>query len=213
MLTTISLDVNKAKAVDAPRTISKSGQYIGTIAQAEMHETQSGANMLGLVFMGEDGSTTFLNLCLTTGDGKETFNMGVLHAMMHLLEVAEIQAVPAKVKNRKGEIENGHRVPALEKKRIGLLLQRVDDVYNDKQTYNLNVVSVFDPVTGKTSHETQSGKEAKQIAQRLEKLTDRKTQRLLDWLASGGNATGFESANRELQSKNTVDDLGEDIPF
>ena len=148
MITTLTLDTKKANSVDAPRSISKTGKYVGTIAQAEMHETQSGANMLGLVFMGEDGSTTFLNLCLTTGDGKETFNMGVLHAMMHLLEVAEIQAVPAKVKNRKGEIENGHRVPALEKKRIGLLLQRVDDVYNDKQTYNLNVVSVFDPVTG-----------------------------------------------------------------
>ena len=213
MLTTISLDVNKAKSVDAPRTISKSGQYIGTIAQAEMHETASGANMLGLVFVGDNGSTTFLNLCLTTGDGKETFNMGVVHAMMHLLEVAEIQAIPAKVKNRKGETEMGHRVPALEKKKIGLLLQRVDDVYNDKQTYNLNVVSVFDPVTGKTSHETQTGKEAKQIAQRLEKLEDRKTQRLIDWLASGGNANGFESANRELQTKNTVDNLGEDIPW
>lgn len=205
MITTLTLDTKKANSVDAPRSISKTGKYVGTIAQAEMHETANGANMLGLVFVCE-GSTTFLNLCLTTADDKETFNMGIVHALMHILGIDQVQAVHGKVKNRKGEVVEGFRVPALEKKQVGLLLQRVDDVYNEKQIYNLNVVSVFDAVTGKTSHEILGGKEAKQIAERLEKLTDRKTQRLIDWLASGSASNGFESANRELQTLGNDDD-------
>lgn len=213
MITNLVMNPQKANGVDAPRSIAKSGKYIGTIAQAEMHETKNGANILGLVFLCE-GSTTFLNLCLTKADGTETFNMGILHAMMHILNVDSIQAVAGKVKNRKGEMEDGYRVPAIERKQIGLLLQRVNDLYNEKEIYNLNIVSVFDATSCRTSHEIQNNKEAKQIEARLEKLQDRTTDRLAQWKASGQADNGFESANRELQTtSNGLDDLGEDLPF
>lgn len=181
MITEISFDSNRAKRVDAPRSIAKTGSYIGTITQVEMSETKNGATKMDIAFLADDGSLTFLPMFLTTNEGQEAFSMGLIHAMMAILKIDGIKAVPGKVFNRNKETHDGFRVTALEKKRIGLLIQRVNDFYEGKETYQLNVVSVFDPETNKTAHELLEGKEATNIEKRLATLHDRDSKRLQDY--------------------------------
>lgn len=219
MITSLNLDMKKADQADSPLSITKSGKYVGAIIQAEIHETKNGANFLGLTFKDPSAGMAFLSICLQKADGNESKSIGIVHAMMHILGLQKIQTVKGKFRNRFGDIEDGYRVPDLEKRQIGFLLQRVNDIYENqnheiKQKYELMVVSAFDAVSGKTSHEIQGNKEAQAIAQRLEKLTDRNTQKLEDYLASGG---GFESPNQKQPQQapavDSLDSMDEDIPF
>lgn len=203
---------NKQKAIkaDAPRSINTSGAYVGTIAQCEIYETEKGANMIRFAFMSQDGSLTFVPMCITGTDGTETFSMGILQAMMGILGVEKLQPVAGKVKARNGELFDGHRVPALEKKQIGMLLQRVNDVYNEKESYQMQCVSVFAPVSRQTYHEMAEGKEAQAIDKRLANLHDKDSKRLQDWRASGQKQVDASYASAAAP---TIDDMSEDVPF
>lgn len=209
---TFSFDKNQASKQDAPRSISQNGAYIGKIIQAEMYQTDSGAQMFEFIF-NANGSNCLISMCVCDKTGKDTFQVGYLHALMGLLNIKTLNTVYGKAKNFKDNTEyETYRIPSIENRPIGVLLEKEIDCYTNKQgetkeIWNMRVVSFFDANTKKTFHEITEGKEAKSIEARLKVLKDRQTKRYIEWKqrSSGSNY------NNGYQAQDNFPD--EEIPF
>lgn len=206
MLSTITFDQKTAAQADAPRAISQSGKYVGMIAYVEPWETENGAEMIEIQFRSEEGASA-IRACIRAKDGSETRFMGMLQAIMGLTGVKALTPKACTLKNRDGSDRQAYYYPELSKKRIGFVLQRVNDCYTGKdgkthEFYQMAIARVFDPETGKTYHETIGGKEAKSIEAVLKTLSDYDTKRLQDYRAGGANA---QAAGNDIPD--------EDIPF
>ena len=71
-------------------------------------------------------------------------------------------------------VDQGYRLPAVEKHHVGLVFQRENRLYNGKPTYQMNLVTPFDPATRKVAKEILNGDaEAKLLDARLKNLKDR----------------------------------------
>lgn len=189
---TIPFNQLAAKNADAPRAISQTGKYIGGILTAEMYETESGAEFIELIF--EDSETNALariNTCIRAKDGTETRSMGQIQALMGIVGATELTPVAGTFLQQDGSKREGFHLPQIEKKRCGMLLQRQNDCYTNKQGevreyWQMVIASVFDSQTGQTYHEKEAGKPAKSIEMRLARLTDYDTRRLKEWRAQKG---------------------------
>lgn len=192
MKTYFSADRASAAKVGGVFTgIDMTGMYYGQICQCEVAETPNHAQFIELSFKAtkwsiknedviEDGSgekLAFIKIFLSTRDGRPTFGADVFNAIMVLCGVDSCEAVPMNVFNRDNTKRQGYRIPALEKKSIGLLLQRENRKYLkegvEKDTYQMNVVTPFDVKTGRSAKEMMDGTEAKAVLQRLKTLKDK----------------------------------------
>lgn len=208
----IAFNAQSAKQADAPRAISQTGKYVGGILTAEMYETESGAEFIELIFKDtESGSLARINTCIRAKDGKETRSMGMIQALMGIVGAQQITPTKGYFTEANGEKVEGYHLPELEKKPCGMLLQRQNDIYQNrngemKEFWQMVIASVFDAQTGQTYHEKASGKPAKMIEQRLARLTDYNTKRLQDWKAQGSPSSGAHEQPADIEEET-------DIPF
>lgn len=169
-----------AKSLDGGQWITQSGAYIGTITQTMIGVTDSGAQYVEIAFKGDDGALCFPRLFLTKRDGTDAFGRRILDALMVVCDVklCEVQTVAVFIRDRTQSSgfrkEMGYRMPALERKRVGLVLQRENREYQGKLTYQMNLLTPFDPQTRKVAKEILEGSaEAKLLDARLKNLKDR----------------------------------------
>ena len=216
----IKFDESKAKNADGSNFITQSGKYIVGIIQARMWESRGGATMLELLLKEQTGGAfCWLPVCLLGRDGQPTIDYNKVQAVMGLLGVAELTPVFSKVITRNNEQEDGYRCAAIEKKVVGIVLQRLNDVYKDNNTgemrerHPMRLVSFFDAQTEKTFSETKAGKEVKKIAERVGNLSEASNTKAYDEWVAAGKPSRVSPSNSGAPAPVTADDLGEDIPF
>lgn len=208
----IAFNAQSAKQADAPRAINTTGKYIGGILSAEMYDTDSGAEFIELIFKDtESGALARITTCIRAKDGKETRSMGYVQALMGIVGAQTLTPTKGFFTERDGTKREGFHLPELEKKPCGMLLQRVNDCYQNnqgemKEFWSMAIASVFDSKTEQTYHEKAAGKPAKQIEQRLARLTDYNTKRLQDWKAQGSPSSGAPEQPADIEEET-------DIPF
>ena len=175
-----TFNAEEAKKADIKSTaILESGKYEGVITSAVKLSPESGAVGICLSFTNDDGqSANYLNLYTLGKDGKPTFSMQTMHAILGCLKISDLQEgnVKTKDKNGKDKIVTGY--PAIIGKRIGLLLQRELSSYDGKDYDNVVIYGVFEAGTGFTISEILSKatepKQAGKITESLTKYIDRR---------------------------------------
>lgn len=91
MFESIKRDTDKARKADGGSFITQTGEYVVWIGQAAAKQTTSGASLIEFTL--KDVRTSALcttRLVLTKASGDEAFGMGMLHALMTILGIAEI---------------------------------------------------------------------------------------------------------------------------
>jgi putative component of toxin-antitoxin plasmid stabilization module len=128
-----------------------------------------------------EGRKALTGLVLTKRDGSPAFGMNVWNAMLGLIGVTDAKIVQDNVFALNGSHKPGYRIHAVEKKRIGMLLQYVEDkdengfqVLNDKgyPIYHMVIQCLFDPATNRTFSEIVEGKEALTLPKLIAKYKD-----------------------------------------
>lgn len=211
MLNSFTVNREKAKAVASSKYITKTGAYEGVISQASVRESQSGATAVDLVFKEDSGALAFIQMWVLKKDGTRTFNHDILDALLVICGVENAPVMASKVFDRNGQPHDGYRIPALEKKRVGMLLQREQRFYIDqkdgmeKETYSMNLLTPFDLTTRKIAKEIIEGTEAKRLEDLIANTKDRPGKR-----AVGSVPAGYSQA--DMAATDTGFDSG-DVPF
>ena len=220
MIKTFNFNPDVASRADSSGGIRESGKYILTIGQCSWRKGQS-SNSEMLDFVLTDGTSKALTRLITAKkDGSEAFGMKIFQTMLGLAGVQSAHVVEGEVYQISGGKEKGYRVKEIERKKLGFVLQYVEDrdadgyqVFNDKgwPKYRMEIRAVFDPATGKTFGELKAGQEAKRIVQILSGLEDDCAK-----VKGAAPARQFESKPRQapaLAPQQTAESLPEDIPF
>ena len=135
--------------------------------------------------------------------------MGMIQALMGIVGAQQITPTKGYFTEANGEKVEGYHLPELEKKPCGMLLQRQNDIYQNKngemkEFWQMVIASVFDAQTGQTYHEKAAGKPAKQIEQRLARLTDYDTKRLQDWKSQGSPSSGAAAQSSDIEEESEI---------
>lgn len=209
MIMSFTRNDDAARKWDGGTQITKTGAYTGAITQAAMCMTDKGAQYLAITFKGDDGRLCFSNLYLTKRDGSESFGRAILDALLTVCGEKQADVVEGKVftrdRNAAGgvRVDQGYRLPAVEKKHIGLVFQREETEDDTGRTsWHMNLVTPFDPATRRVAKEILNGTtEATLLDNRLKNLKDRKRK------PTGGQAPAADYP--EAATAPAVDD----IPF
>lgn len=172
-----------AATLDGGTVISQTGTYTGTIRQAAVGAGSNGAQYLDFIFKSDDGRSCNVRLYVTKNDGTESFGRKIFDALLVVIGAQSADVVEGKVytrdKNAPGgvRVDQGYRVPTVEGKPVGMLLQRENYLYNGRESYRLNLLTAFDPKTRRVAKEILAGAtEAKLLDQRAAATHDRASQ-------------------------------------
>lgn len=192
MITSFTMNRENAEKVAGFNGIDKSGKYIGTLTQVEVAESKAGATYVEFAFKAlrwtECGSTeeergekmAFIKLYVSSRTGERTFGADVMDALLAVLKLDHAEATPATVYNRDGSKRQGYRIGALEKMTVGFLLQRENREYEQdgqiKHSYQMNIITPFDPVTGRNAKEVLNNLDAKAVEAKFKNLKDREAK-------------------------------------
>ena len=184
MRTGFTYDAKSAARADESRTLIKTtGAYVLTIRQCAVRNTPSGAEMIDFILKNEStGEIALTNICTLDKNGNVAFGADIFNAILTVLGITgAVDFVPAAVYKLNGEKEDGYRVPVVEKKSIGLLLQYKERVnqygeadmdQNGKPRYNMVIRCVFHPETRQTASELINGKQASRLDYEIKKWQD-----------------------------------------
>lgn len=145
----LTLDVNEARKADnVSSAITSAGKYIGVITRAEKLTSKNGVSGLGLSFKSDDGSTAnYLDLYTVKPDGEKLRGFGFAQAILCCTRTK--QADEGTITFDKWDKDSGAIVkaqalgyPALQGKRIGLLLQE-ELATNNKTGADVKRVNIF----------------------------------------------------------------------
>lgn len=180
MIMSFTRNDSAAKALDGGTYITQTGAYTGQITQASMGMSDGGAQYLDIAFKADDGRLCFSRLFLSKKDGSEAFGRRILDALLVVCNAQKADVCEGKVytrdRNAQGgfRVDQGYRLPAVEKHHVGLVFQRENRLYNGKTSYQMNLVTPFDPTTRKVAKEILNGDaESKLLDARLKNLKDR----------------------------------------
>lgn len=170
-----------AKSLDGGTHISQSGAYTGQITQAAMFMSDKGSQYLHITFKADDGRVCTTPLFLTKTTGEESFGRKILDALLVVCGAQNAAVTEGKIyirdRNAPGgmRVDPGYRLPAVESKHIGLVLQRVNKKNRDgSDGYDMMLLTPFDASTRKVAREIlDNATEAKLLDQRLKNLKDR----------------------------------------
>lgn len=145
-----------AQADKAADRLTEGGAYVGQFTSVEGMESEGGAKGLTFNFESPGVGTTSFALWTQGKDGKPTFSVAQVQAMMFLVGIKALKAVPGKVMkweaNEKGQREKvegeGDTYPDLCKKPIGVVLQK--ELYTTGKGSTgerMNLYGLFQPET------------------------------------------------------------------
>lgn len=167
MITTFTYSAEAVKKAEGGAFINRTGEYVCVVSQASTYETQNGAQMIRLVLKDQTtASVCQTDICVIAKDGNPTFGMGMFNALQKIAGVEKAETVSGKVYSifDPKKPEDGFRIPAVEKKTVGVVLQRENFFKTDgKAGHRMNVVCFFDPTTRKTASEIERGSEAHRV--------------------------------------------------
>ena len=193
---------SNAATLDGGTSITQTGAYTGTIRQASVGAGASGAQYLDFVFKSDDGRTCNVRLYVTKNDGSEAFGRKILDALLVVIGASSADVVEGKVYTRDKSapggvrVDQGYRVPAVEGKPVGMLLQRENYTYSGRESYRLNLLTPFDPKTRRVAKEILAGAaEAKLLDQRIASTHDRTSQSAQASAPSTAPAGGFTNSD------------------
>jgi hypothetical protein len=214
MRESFTFDKNSAlRSEGTSKAIRTTGAYIVTLYQCAYRTARnadSKAEMLDFTVGDAEGRKALTGLVLTKRDGSPAFGMNVWNAMLGLMGVTDAKIVQDNVFALNGSHKPGYRIHAVEKKRIGMLLQYVEDkdengyqVLNDKgyPIYHMVIQCLFDPATNRTFSEIVEGKEAVTLPKLIAKYKD-------DFAK-----VAEDSAATEPAQKPTAEGIVDDMPF
>lgn len=208
MITSITRDDRAASNLISSQGVNRTGMYVGVITQAEIAESASGATYIELAFRAkewiqkdaegnchegravdaraaQDGPLVFLRTYITNKAGEKAFGHAIIDALMVVLDITNLQPVEATVFDRTyakdKATHKGYRFPELEKKLVGLLLQRENDTFTTsegevKETYRMNIVTPYDPNTRQCAKEILEGNDARLVGERFAVIKDRQAK-------------------------------------
>ena len=217
MRESFTFDKNSAlRSEGTSKAIRTTGAYIVTLYQCAYRTARSAdskAEMLDFTVGDAEGRKALTGLVLSKRDGSPAFGMNVWNALLGLMGVTDAKIVQDNVFALNGSHKPGYRIHAVEKKRIGMLLQYVEDkdehgyqVLNDKgyPVYHMVLQCLFDPETHKTYSELVDGKPAQTLQKLLAKYKDDFGKVAED----ESSAVSYGSA-----ATTTAADVGDDMPF
>lgn len=170
MITSFTTSRENATSTDVALTIREPGKYICVIKEADTFErntVKGNFQFVRLLIETEDKRTGTIELCVAGGESN--WQARLFDALCVCVGVENPQFVQAKIKNhRRGIVDQnivpGFRCQALEKKRIGVLLQRTWRNYVDKkddntvkETYDLTLYKSFNADSELTASEIIAG--------------------------------------------------------
>ena len=168
MITSFTTSRENAASSDVSPTLRDPGKYICTIVEADTFERsgKSGTyQFVRLLLRADDKRTATVELCVS--GGQSNWQAKLFDAVCVCVGVNDPKFVPAKIKqHRRGILDkntdDGYRCVELEKKRIGVLLQRVWRDYPDKngemhEAYDLVLFKPFNPDNELTASEIIAG--------------------------------------------------------
>ena len=191
--------------------ITKTGAYTGVISQASVRESASGATAVDLVFKcAQSGELAFITLWVLSKTGERTFNHDILDALMAVLNISEMRVVRGKVFDRNSQVSEGYRLPELEKKAVGMLLQREQRFYmtdsgEEKELFQMNLRTPFNVDTKQIAKEILHDIAPTRLEYLIETTKDKAGKHV-----QNTPAQSFESAPRSGYKEAVVN---EDIPF
>lgn len=208
MITSFTMNREAAEKVAGFNGIDKSGKYVGVITQAEVAESKAGATYVELAFKAlrwqECGTETedrgermaFLRLFVSSRTGERTFGADIMDALLAVLKLEKVEAVPCKVFNRDNTSHEGFRLRELEKCTVGLLLQRENREYEYegqvRHSYQMNIVTPFHQVTGQCAKEVLNNLEAKIVDRRFKSLKDKEAKPVQTNAAAPAGSSSFD---------------------
>ena len=204
------LDAKAAKQADQLFSkIEEKGKYLGAITRAEAIESKKGTKGVGISFKSESGETAdYLDIWTINSDGKQLAGYNLLMAMMTVLRVKGLTAVPGEVDKYDRSTQSRIKAPAkLFKelmKPIGLLIHMEEYVKTDGEiAWKPAITAPFDQ-NGFTASEILS---QAQKPETLDRMLSALRDRPLKSPASSSHPNGSKPPS------GSFDDLGDDIPF
>jgi hypothetical protein len=160
-----TLNADRAKeSCRAPSAITESGAYIGQFHDAYYYTTRSGAGFMVFNFFANDGRSARLNMCITKRDGSDSFARGIVDAVMTVLRKRSISSTLGVIKYSNGNSQDVERFHDLEGKKIGVILQRVNDPSDEKYPFHMELLTPFDADTRMNAREIlEKAPEAKAV--------------------------------------------------
>lgn len=226
MITNFSYNQSEAAALDAPYSIRETGKYTVLLQQVSTRETPNGAQLVQFDFQDKatqaNGSVTVF---VTKKDGSPAFGASYLQALMGLTNTPKVNATKGKVFRRGGEAEEGFRLRELENKTVGIVIEKTFNPEYDVRPNRdgvptayprLQLVTVFDPETGKTANETAMNLPARGMESRLARVmanVDSVNAAIEAWRIGNGAPAEAHQANHSTGTASAIDSLDEDVPF
>lgn len=160
---------NEEQAVKGGQSnfISETGAYIGKITAAKYTKSQGGAQAIEFSIETDDGQQgNYLSIYYKGKDNNELpSGVNMIQAIMGVTGVKELTV------QRQG---NDDIAPELANKRVGLFLQKELITKNDgSESYRLQIICPFSPVSQKTLAEHLSNEEPKRIQWLLNHTQDK----------------------------------------
>jgi hypothetical protein len=213
---TYSFNENTAEKADSSSSgIRTTGAYILEIRQCAAETSpKSSAEWLTFVLGSQDGTKVITRLVTAKSDGTDAFGLAIFQSLMGLLNLQTCEPKPMKVYQLNGSSTDGYRIPAVEKKQIGVLLQYQEEKDQDGYAklnekgyarYQMVCKAFFDPKTRQTYSEKKDGKPAKRIDYLLTKLQDEHAPIKSDSFESAPHQAPVQTAPEQV-----IDDA---IPF
>lgn len=158
----LTLNANDARKADNFSTvIRESGKYVGTITRAQKLLSKNNVEGVGLSFKTDDGaSANYLDLYTVKPGGEKLRGYNLVQAILCCTRTKNAEEGPISFerwdndeRRLVGTTTPGY--PALMNKRIGLVLQREIATHSitGEDTERVNIVGVFEPITGLTATE------------------------------------------------------------
>lgn len=223
----INFTVNRDAAAAADQSyvdwVSTSGKYIVNVYQVSTEMTTGGSQYVRFDFQTKSKEFGNFRIFLTKKDGTRNFGADIMDAIQVICGVRTAEAKPGNVyidPNNKDRKVTGYRIPALEKKELGVLVKcgadfgetYVNQDGETKPSYQLDLVCAFDPATERTANEIINNKEAASVKRRYDKL-----MRDIENCAADAPAQPVPVAKAPPAPQDApvdaIDRLDEDLPF
>lgn len=208
----IKLNTESARQVQGQSgRIDQKGKYKGVIEYAKIYAIPTGSQWVEFVFKDDNGQNCRLSVCVKSKEGKETYGMKVVHAVMACCSVRELSKSSMMVKE--WDFDSGAMadiqaevLTELTGRKIGFALFRVDSTSkNGKDYFEMEIAAPFDYESEQTSGEKLDSLPAKLLTKVVTSLKD-KDKRQKNELSGGSMAQ-----NQGFQPQ--PDDFDDDIPF
>lgn len=210
----LTLDVQEARKADnVSSSISTAGKYIGVITRAEKLTSTKGTEGVGISFRADDGSTAnYLDLYTKNKDGEKLRGLGFVQAILCCTRTKQADEGTVMFDKWDGDAKQIVKVqapgyPALQGKRIGLLLQ--EELATNSKTgadvKRVNIFGVFEADSELTASEILDKKtQPEQLAKLVQSLMARPLR---------DTRTNGSSAPKQTGQTGAIADMDDDLPW